>query len=379
MTSRTGRLSAAGLWARRTIARLPGPVRSRLRGLARGAPSIDNSSQLSAKYSTPSGELLTEADIISAYRLFHGREPDKDGLDFFTNQIGKWSVRDMLPYFAHSAEFRQSDTYRVLVGGLAGGNTHLIDVGDHQLLIPENDEAIGGVLARTGSYEPHIVAVFDEILERGSVVIDGGANIGILTMRAADLVGETGRVIAVEALAYNVGLICISAALNGYAHVDVVHAALGERTGAVAMTVAGGSNAIMGGPLTELLKTTDPAQLVAEEVVPVVKLDDIANQLGQVDLVKLDVEGAEALALRGASALLARHRPVMVLEYSPGLLAQVSDVEGTTMLTDLVEHGYTLQILGPDERVDIGHDVYACRRTLTETNADHLDLLALPD
>jgi len=368
------------LRAGQLVARLPDPIRSRIRGLVRGAPSRNNGYATTAS-STPTEELLTEADIVAAYRLFHGREPDPAGREFFGQRVGTWSVREVLPYFAHSHEFRKSETYRILLGGIDNDTVEIIDRGDHKVLVPVDDDAIGGVLTRTGDYEPHVSDVLRDYLSGGATMIDGGANIGILSLHAASLVGSQGRVVAVEALASNATIINVGAALNDFDHLEVIHAALGSGRGSVVVAPASGSNGIVAGSVSGLLQTTEISSLAASEVASVVRLDDIAAGLDRVDLLKLlklDVEGAEGLALDGGRTLLATHRPVVVMEYSPGLLQQVSKTSGVALIASLLDGGYTLQIIDEAGRVDVGDDISAPDRHLTTRRADHLDLLFLP-
>jgi len=333
---------------------------------------------MSAARSAPTEELLTEDDITAAYRLFHGRQPDPAGLAFFGQRVGVWSVREVLPYFAHSDEFRNSETYRILMGGVAEGDVEVVDRHDHKVLVPVGDDAIGNVLKRTGTYEPHVSAAMRDYLFEGATMIDGGANIGILSLEAAALVGARGRVVAVEALDSNARLINISAALNGFEHVEVVHAALGAGRGAVLVTPASGSNGIVAGPVSELLRSSEPSLLAASDIASVVRLDDIAARLGHVDLVKLDVEGAEGLALDGGRDLIATLRPVVVMEYSPGLLQQVSGVSGQSLVASLVDIDYSVEILTVEGRIDVGRDTSAPDSFLAEQGTDHLDLLFLP-
>lgn len=325
---------------------------------------------------------LTEQDIWAAYRLFMGREPDDAGLEFFRARIGDWGPDAVLPYFAHSEEFRSSATYRVLLGGSGDDGHEVVDHRGHRLVVPLGDDAIGGVLRSSGTYEPHVMAALDRVLEPGMTVIDGGANIGIVTMAAAELVGPTGAVVAVEALARNAALVRLSAALNGWTHVSVHHAALDRGNGLRVIDTAAGSNGIVAGTVRRLLDDGVPAdELAAREVVETSTLDELGAPLDQVDLLKLDIEGAEGLALAGGRGLVERHRPTILLEYSPDLLEQVSGVDGPTMLRELVDDGYRLEVL--DEHTDTSDTVETAPeelgRLLAGSGHDHLDLLLIPN
>jgi len=369
------------------IAKLPDPIRSRLRGLIRGAPSLEDSTRQDhdwteadsaiKKASSPTDDRLTEADIHAAYRLFHGRPADPEGWKFFSSHVGSWSVRDVLPYFAHADEFRRSETFRLLLGGVDGDGLTVVDRGSHKLLIPDGDAAVGEVLARTGTYEPHVLAALDEHLQQGHTVIDCGANIGVISFYAAAIVGPTGRVVAVEALTDNARLLRISAALNGFDHVEVHNGAVGDRAGSLVIDTAAGSNGIVGGRLDELIKTTDPAVLAMRTISPTLTLDSLAESIQRVDLIKLDIEGAEGLAVAGALRLIERDRPIVLLEYSPELLARVSGVEGVDLLIGFATIGYTINILDSDLGPEVethGVGPHGPDAALANSGRDHLDL-----
>lgn len=339
-------------------------------GPAEGVESIPSSDAVGGDH------LLTQTDIVHAYRLLLGREPDEEGAEFFGKQIGLWSSRDVLPYFVHSAEFRASDTYRTIIGGTSGKPT-VIDCGEFRLVAPEDDEAVGGVITATGEYEPNVTAAFRELVQPGATVVDCGANIGYFSCLSAHLAGASGRVISVEAMASNVNLLRIAAALNGFdaGRVDVVHAALASQAGMATMATAAGTNAIMGTPLTQLATSGSTDWLGAVEAVPSLRLDDIVQGVAKIDLIKIDIEGAEGLALSGARTTLANVHPTIILEYSPALLRQVSGVEGPTMLAELIELGYSIEALTNEGRIDLGTNSSGADRLLESSRDDHLDLL----
>ncbi len=362
-----------------TVQRLPDPVRSRIRGLVHGAPGRAEEDVLGASTtSSPSDDLMTLGDVYSAYRLFHGRKPDPAGLEFFSAHVGEWSVRQMLPYFAHSDEFRNSDTYRVLVGGVHGDELIQVDRGDHRLLVPTGDGAIGEVLVRTGTYEPHVLGALGSTLARGDTFVDCGANIGIITMAAATAVGPEGRVIAFEALPENANLVRLSAAINQFDHVTVHHGAVADTEDVLVIDNASGSNGIVNGALSAALEQSAPEVLAQRNLVASVVLDRALDGLDRLDVLKLDIEGAEGLAVAGATGIITRHRPTILLEYSPDLVERVSGRSGVSMLSDLVEIGYTIEILdGPDGRASV--NAGQLDGLLKSTGRDHFDLLLAPD
>lgn len=147
----------------------------------------------------------------------------------------------------------------------------------------------------------------DRFLRHGDVVIDGGANQGIFTTAFASYIGAEGRVLAVEPMPYAVERIRDNAALNGFANVTVFEGGLSDQAGTATLDLSRGVGSAsittdLGGTETREIATATIDGLVAE------------YELDRVDFIKLDIEGAEFLALRGAAQTIARHRPVICLE-----------------------------------------------------------------
>jgi len=94
--------------------------------------------------------------------------------------------------------------------------------------------------------------------------------------------------------------------------------------------------------------------LMLSEIVPAQTIDTIVNGRG-VDFLKIDVEGAELMVLRGMTETLKRLRPIIVLELVPDLLANL----GTSMeevIAFLSSFSYSTVSLG-------GHENYVSRPT----------------
>ena len=321
-------------------------------------------------------DMLTHADIRSAFRVLLGREPDDEGLDFFGAQVGLWSPQDLAPYIAHSEEFLLSPMRTTFAGG-ASNTVRLVDIGGFQLATPSEDIAVGDLLAAgPDEYEPHVRSVFEDVVKPGATVVDGGANIGYFTFVAVGLAGDTGHVIAVEAMAANVDLLRLSAAINGIGseRLRIVHAALGDSDGYVAMRAVAGSNAISSS-LEEILagdQGIDGAEVPTTARIE--RLDDIVGET-RVDVLKLDIEGAEALAIHGGVEMLRRDQPTIIMEYSPMLLTQVSGSEGPSILDELASFGYEMRVLAAGERPGPVIDTAGITATVSSSNLDHLDLL----
>jgi FkbM family methyltransferase len=145
---------------------------------------------------------------------------------------------------------------------------------------------------------------------RGSTVIDVGSSEGLyaLAMRAA--VGSDGTVVAVEP---NPASFAALRHRTWGAGIRSRHLALGEVSGPATLYVPGGSD---GAPVRGLGSLVRPAGTVGEKhVVDATTLDDlVANERVRVGFVKIDVEGWELEVLRGATNVLARDRPRLLVE-----------------------------------------------------------------
>lgn len=153
-----------------------------------------------------------------------------------------------------------------------------------------------------GSYEFHKQRVFSEMVKPDRVVYDVGANVGFYTILASVLVGPRGRVISFEPLPRNLAYLRGHVALNRCSNVTVVEAAVGEASGP---------------GLFKEVPNPSAGHIVVDEGFPiqVVSLDDLVAR-GTVpppDYMKIDVEGAELLALMGARRVLIEHRPTVFL------------------------------------------------------------------
>jgi FkbM family methyltransferase len=138
-------------------------------------------------------------------------------------------------------------------------------------------------------------------LRPGGVFVDVGANVGFHTVAAARLVGGAGHVYAVEPQPWALDLLRANVWRHGLANVSVLPYAASDASGTLRLSVEPGHRS--GARIAE----------AGDLEVDAARLDDLLPDV-VVDVLKVDVEGAEPLVLRGARAILSR---------SPGLLAVV--------------------------------------------------------
>lgn len=194
-------------------------------------------------------------------------------------------------------------------------------------------------LMKSGLYEPDCLRLTASLLAPGDTFVDVGANCGIYTLFAARAVGPSGMVIACEPSAREFARLERNVALNRFTHVRLLRAAACDSPGAIPLRIA--EPAFAGHNTMGNCFAYSRVGTHAIEEVPAITLDTVLADLPRLALIKLDIEGAELRALRGATATLGRLRPSLLLEvYEDALLAN-----GTTpaeLVSWLGSHGYRL-------------------------------------
>lgn len=170
--------------------------------------------------------------------------------------------------------------------------------------------------ATSKGLEPGTGDVLRRLVQPGMVVADVGANIGLLTLLLAWAAGPGGKVIAFEPEAIPRSNLEKMKHLNGLSWVEVRDQAVGEKPGRLTFHVSD----IIGHSSLYALPEAEEARTVEVEVV---RLDDVAPAK-RMDVVKIDVEGAELDVLAGMSGLIARNPDLaIVAEFGPEHLKRV--------------------------------------------------------
>jgi FkbM family methyltransferase len=217
---------------------------------------------------------------------------------------------------------------------LSDDDVSKVRVGDVELLCDTADRSVS-LTVRSGDYEPHLTAVFRRFCRPGMTVIDVGANIGYYSMLASDLVGPSGKVIAIEPNSENCRLLLSTMRLQERRNISLLPVACDKQTGWAYYSSHIGSNGSL----------VDDDNLLSSPgtVVPTFRLDDLVDE--PVGLLKMDVEGAEARVVAGAQKLIERHRPVITTELSEAMLDEVSGTTPSEYLSYFHELGYSLAVI----------------------------------
>lgn len=164
--------------------------------------------------------------------------------------------------------------------------------------------------------DPMLIDIVKRFIKPGQVVWDIGANVGLFAFAAATKAQKEGRVLAVEADTWLVSLLHRSSQLraNRDLNVDILPVAISDRVGIASFNIA------QRGRATNFLASANGSSQTGgvreTQLVPCVTLDWLSSNYEPPDFVKIDIEGAELLALSGADNLLSRDRPVILVEVS---------------------------------------------------------------
>jgi FkbM family methyltransferase len=200
------------------------------------------------------------------------------------------------------------------------------------------------------------------MLRPGMVVVDVGANIGLFSAVAASIVGRTGRVVAVEPEARNCAFIHRTLQRNGFTQVEVVQAAVAARCGAGELFLNEENKA---DHRIFAAGSRDPRRSVAVELLT---LDELVARQGlpRVDVLKMDIQGAEGAAFEGMPQVLRdNHDIVVLMEFWPWGLRQAGS-DPAALLRAWRELGFGVVDLDGDGRrlVPVHDDEVLLRRDL---------------
>ena len=159
----------------------------------------------------------------------------------------------------------------------------------------------------TGVYEPATLALLDDTLRPGDTMVDVGANLGLMALHAAGLVGSNGKVIAIEAHPAYYKRLSANVARNGLINIEAINAAAGATPGHAT---------IIDVPSVNIGRSSliDPGSTGREAGVARVDTLDAMLAGAKPSFIKIDVEGFESQVLQGGKRVLNEARPIICME-----------------------------------------------------------------
>lgn len=174
-----------------------------------------------------------------------------------------------------------------------------------------------------GTYENEIQQAIVNLVKPGEIIYDIGANIGFLTLLFAKMTGPSGHVYAFEAFPENIMRLTNNIERNGFQNwTTVIPAAVLNKTGPVEFFI---------GPSTNVGKVKGSAGRDSISYEGSIQVEGISideyiqrSRIPPPNIIKLDIEGGEVLALPGMQELLKNHHPIVMIEIHGREASQVA-------------------------------------------------------
>lgn len=180
-----------------------------------------------------------------------------------------------------------------------------VKVGPFTLYAKTIDRLLALFLLKFGFRSSFEKEIFESLLKPGMRVVDIGANLGYYTLIAARIVGPEGRVYAFEPEEGNFSLLALAVEKSGRHNIKLFRKAIAEKSGEGTLFF---SEEHRGDH-----RTFDNGENRRRIIVETASLDEIMAHEGKIDIVKIDIEGAESKALEGMKKILADNEGIKIM------------------------------------------------------------------
>ena len=189
------------------------------------------------------------------------------------------------------------------------------DVG--ALWLPAEDTVMRPWIEHYGVWEPIEASFLRARLKPGMTLLDIGANVGYFSILGARSVGPSGTVVAIEPEPANYALLCANIWEARVGNVEAIRAAASSFSGPLPLSVShdncGDHRSFLERPGERVL------------AVPGVRVDELLEADTRVDVIKIDIQGADHRAVLGMETVLARWKPVLLVEFWPLGIDELGD------------------------------------------------------
>jgi len=182
-------------------------------------------------------------------------------------------------------------------------------------------------------------------LKQGDNVIDIGANVGLMTLLLAKVVGPAGSIISFEPGPISFALLKLNTLINGYKNITLINKAVSSTSGIENLYICPTGESDNQVSITDL-DWKDEVRIGIP--IETVSLDDyfLSENNLKIDFIKIDTQGGEYKALQGMQNLLIRNRDIrLIVEYAP-YLPLWKDLEPQSFFRFIRSLGFKIYDLG---------------------------------
>jgi len=202
-----------------------------------------------------------------------------------------------------------------------------------------NDKGISAELLRFGTHEPITTNLLSQYLKDGMTCLDIGSNIGYYVFLESNLVGNNGKVIAVEPSPQNFKVLNQNLSLQKNSNIESFNFACGNEDGEVIFQISSSSN---WSRVKGEHPSSDDKNIISEIKVNLRKIDSFLNEkkINHLDLIRMDTEGYELKIYPGMRETIKKFKPMISMEVHRSILGS----EGTIKLLKLLQDdGYEIK------------------------------------
>lgn len=266
-----------------------------------GSPAVTSTRTAARRPSSNGNRVMNVRQALIIYRkvgpkLFASWAMERPG-----RALSRWHLSKL-------AHYSESLMRRVL------GDPVAVDVEDLRLQGPFESR---WMLARLKAhcFEPFEMQLVKDAIRPGMTVLDIGANIGLYSLIASRRVGDEGVVYAFEPDPRNQAQLQVNVAVNKCRNIRIFDSAVGESAGSGIFQLAQAPTH------SSFFRSMGDMPLAGTIEADVVAIDDVVGDHETIDVIKMDIEGGEAAALRGMRSTLRRNPNLrMFIEFEPSAL-----------------------------------------------------------
>lgn len=224
--------------------------------------------------------------------------------------------------------------FRAIKNYSVNPNESIVTINGYKMFTVPNDPGISTELSVFKTHEPINTKIIPKLLQKGMTCIDIGGNIGYYVLLERKIVGDKGKIIAIEPLPQNFSYLNKNIQLHNFENISTFNFACGDKNGEATFFVNKKSNGCQ--VIREGVEPPDPS-LGTLSKVSIKKLDTLVSELNlkHVDFVRMDAEGYELHILRGFKSTLEKFRPIISLELHKRQLGVDGTLEFFKLMKDL--------------------------------------------
>ncbi len=190
------------------------------------------------------------------------------------------------------------------------------DVLGKKMVLPTEDKGLSRDLMIHGIREPHCVDIMKKILKKGMHVVEVGANIGYFVLQEHIILGNTGKIYAIEPNPLSVKYLKKNVKINSMKNVKLLNMGVSDKNGEMTFLMSKKWN------LSRFQndKKTTTSDVLKEIPVKIKTLDSLfANK--KVNFIRTDIEGYEYQMIKGAQKVLSNNKNLIIfLEFHPYMM-----------------------------------------------------------